>query len=399
MKEIAVKIRPEVFIWGLGILAVLALSSALKDLIIIFFLAFIISSGFRPIVDRLQTIGIPRTVSLVIIYLIVALVIAVILLLTIETFINQFNNVNANLPNIIGNILLTIQSIIPKEWGILTDGQVTDVIDGIKNSTSVNAENLDDIFNFLGRNLQTFSNTGLSILSSVTNLLFSLFIVTIVSAYLVARPEKAYRGLIGYIPKKTQEKVMKIFDEVEKKIGEWIIGQIILMFVVGFLTYIAVMLPSVIGIEGYELHKFALIISIMAGILEAFPNIGPTVTLILTLLMAIGTGSSLAIIIYIFIIFMGIQQAEAVFIVPMVMKRAVNLDPVIVILAISAGFTLGGVIGAILSIPIVVILKIILDEVNDSRIKLESNQAKVIQNKDKKEVENNSIVNLFRKFF
>ncbi len=406
MQELTVRIKPSLIIWTIAIVSTLFLALALKDVIVIFFLAFIVSAGFRPLVDKMSEMGIARTLGLIIIYLIATLIIVLILLLTIETFISQFNTVNANLPNITENILESLQSITPQEWGILSDDQISEAVKAVKESTFVNAENLDDIFEFLGNNLQSVSDTGLNIFKGVTNVLFSGFLVFMLAAYLIARPEKAYRGLIVYIPRKSQEKVMDLFDKVEKQLGEWLVGQLILMLVVGLLTYVAVMIPYIFGVEGYELHKFALLIALIAVILEAFPNIGPTITLFITLLMGIGTGGSFAVLLYILIVFLGIQQLEAILIVPLVMKKAVNLDPIIVILAISAGFTLGNVIGAVLSIPIIVILRIILDEINENRIKGENEKEKKLQKIDATELSKKdksgfrkAVDELFRKLF
>ncbi|MCA9381379.1 hypothetical protein KC678_03880, partial [Candidatus Dojkabacteria bacterium] len=68
MKETVVKIKPGVILWGIGIIFALMTLAALKDIVIILFLAFIISSGFRPIVDKLEALKVPRTLSLVLIY-------------------------------------------------------------------------------------------------------------------------------------------------------------------------------------------------------------------------------------------------------------------------------------------------------------------------------------------
>lgn len=370
-KEITVKIRPSFVLWAIGIIAGIALAIAVSDVIVIFFFAFIASAGFRPIVDRFKEMGLPRMLSLILIYIIGSLMVVLILLLTIDTFVTQFNAINKNLPNIAENILEGINNIAPEEWGLLTDEKIQETVDSIKDSTLVDAENLDQIFNFIGSNLDSISGTGLNIISGVTNFVFSAFIVLMLAGYLIARPEKAYRGLAIYIPHKNQEKIMNMLDEVEKQLGEWLIGQLILMLVIGVVTYIAIMIPHFLGIQGYELHQFALLIAVIAGILEAFPNIGPTITLILTALLSLGTGGSFGIVLYICLVFLAIQQAEGVFIVPMVMKRAVDLDPIIVILAISAGFSLGSVMGAILSIPITVIAKIVINELNETRLKHE----------------------------
>ncbi|MCA9387116.1 AI-2E family transporter [Candidatus Dojkabacteria bacterium] len=371
MNETIVKIKPSVILWGIGIIFTLMVLVALKDIVIILFLAFIISSGFRPIVDKLAALKVPRMMSLILIYLSVTLITIVVLLLTIDTFITQFNTITSNLPGIVENILRSISNVAPQEWGLFSESDISEIVKELDKATSVDARTLQDIFNFLGRNFKSISDTGLNLLGSVTNAVFSIFLVLMIAAYLIARPEKAYRGLIGYIPKKNQETIMHLFDQVEQQLGVWLVGQLILMLIIGLVTYVAIMIPHLFGVTGYELHKFALLIAIIAGFLEAFPNIGPTLTLIVTMLMALGTGGSFGVLLYIFIAFTMIQQLENVFIVPLVIGKAVNLDPIIIIVAIAAGLQLGGVLGAVLSIPVTVIVRIIVDEVNNQRIESE----------------------------
>lgn len=371
MKDIAVHIKPQILFWALGIIAMILLISALRDLIVIFFLAFIVSAGFRPVVDRLEKRKIPRVLSLLGIYALAAIIIFFILYLTIGTFLEQFNRIVRNLPEITETILTSVQETFPEEWGVLSDKQIEEAVDQVQSIQTGDAQTLNDVFDFFSNNVRTFGNTGITIISNVTNIVFSAFIVFIVAGYLIARKKDIYHGLVGYIPKKSQDRVVNIYNQVESRLGEWLLGVFILMFIVGLASYIAIMIPSIFGVEGYTLYRFALLIALIAGLTESFPNIGPTISLVLTLLLAFGTGASLPILIYIAIAFSTIQQLEALFIVPLVMKRAVDLDPIIVILAIAAGLQLGGVLGAILSIPVIVIIRIILDDLNEERKQIE----------------------------
>jgi predicted PurR-regulated permease PerM len=113
----------------------------------------------------------------------------------------------------------------------------------------------------------------------------------------------------------------------------------------------------------YTLGKYALLIALIAGLLEAVPNIGPTITLIITLIIAIASGGSIPILIYIIIMFMLLQQIEALFLVPIVMKKAVNLHPIVSILGVLGGFSVAGVLGALLSMPVLSVFQIVFVEI------------------------------------
>jgi predicted PurR-regulated permease PerM len=412
MRELKVSINPNVLLWAIGIIAVIALSIALIEVVVIFFLAFIVSAGFRPIVDKLEYRKVPRLLSLLGLYAVAFIFITFMFVLTIDTLIAQFNRVTTNLPEITENVLESLQGVFPEGWGVLDDQTIEDAVEEVSTLQAGDAQTLNDVFSYFTRNFQTFSNAGINLISSATNVLFSVFIVIMLAGYLIVRRDEVYSGLIDYVPKKHQEQVVSILDRVEKQLGEWLGAQIFLMIIIGILAYIALMIPSVVGIEGYELYKFALLLALIAGFTEAFPNVGPTVSILITMLLGFGIGESPAVLLYVFVAFASIQQLEAVLIVPQVMKKAIDLDPIIVILAIAAGLQLGGVIGAILSIPVIVILRIILEDMNENRKRIEYEKEKkelaksgsenlpgLLSDNQPKPKGKERIKDLFRKFF
>jgi predicted PurR-regulated permease PerM len=110
---------------------------------------------------------------------------------------------------------------------------------------------------------------------------------------------------------------------------------------------------------------YALPLAIIAGTLEVVPNIGPVVSSIPSILVALTVSPFVALLTA--ALYVVVQQFENHLIVPLVMKRVVGLPPIVTILALMVGARLSGISGALLSVPIVVTAETILMEVLKSR--------------------------------
>ena len=112
-------------------------------------------------------------------------------------------------------------------------------------------------------------------------------------------------------------------------------------------------------------YPFALPLAILSGLLEVVPVIGPIISSLPGILLALTISPVLALAVA--AMFLVIQQAESHIIVPQVMKRAVGLNPLVVILAIAVGTRLLGIVGALLAVPIAVVLQIVVTEIIEGR--------------------------------
>jgi predicted PurR-regulated permease PerM len=106
--------------------------------------------------------------------------------------------------------------------------------------------------------------------------------------------------------------------------------------------------------------KYALILAIIAGLLEAIPYFGPTLSSIPAIFIA-GTQSPL-LALFILFVYIVIQAVENNILVPKIMQRAVGLDPIISIISLMIGFKLGGILGALLAIPVATSLSVIIKD-------------------------------------
>ena len=135
---------------------------------------------------------------------------------------------------------------------------------------------------------------------------------------------------------------------VDEKLGAWLQGQVILSLSIALLTWTALMILSI---------PFALPLAILAGILEIVPTLGPTLSAIPAVVVALTISPTTAVVIV--ITYVLIQALEGQLLVPKIMERAVGLNPVVVILGVTIGANLMGLVGALLSVPFISFMMVI----------------------------------------
>jgi len=148
-----------------------------------------------------------------------------------------------------------------------------------------------------------------------------------------------------------EKRIEKIIAALEYRLGGWARGQIILMVIVGVATYVGL---TVIGVP------FAVPLALLAGILEIIPNIGPTLAVIPSVIVGFSvtplTGMAAA------ALGILIQQAENYALVPKVMQKSAGMSPIITLLSLVIGLKVAGVMGALLSVPVVITSQVLLEE-------------------------------------
>ena len=154
--------------------------------------------------------------------------------------------------------------------------------------------------------------------------------------------ENGMKNFVKHLaPYKHQAYVFRLVNKIQRKMGAWVLGQLILSAVIFGLVFIGL---TVLKVE------YALVLALLAGIFEIIPYIGPFVSGTFAVFFAFIQAPALAL--AVLILWIVTQQLESHIIVPIVMSRSVGLNPVLVILGIIVGTTLGGIIGALIAIPV-----------------------------------------------
>jgi predicted PurR-regulated permease PerM len=334
-----------------GLLALAWFLLAISDKIILFFIAAFLAVAFDPFVDRLQSWRVPRSIGILLIY--------IIFIGGFGLVISSFVPILATeIPNIVNQTLGWLQSSFGIDTSLIREQliQFQNYLASIQQNLS--QENIKiglDVLNTIGTN-------ALAALRSVAGGVFSFGLVLVIAFFMVVEEDGIKQFLITLFPKKYHRYIVEKASAVENKFGGWLRGQIVLMVVVGVLTFLAL---KILGVH------YAATLGTWAGLTELIPYVGPILAGIPALVIALSQGGWFLLVVVI-ALYIAIQQFEGNVIVPLVMKKAVGLSPVVIMFAMLVGASFGDyglnqIVGIILSVPLATAISIFVQDYADKR--------------------------------
>lgn len=291
----------------------------IRQIILALFVSLVLMSAFNPSVNRLEKWHFPRWLGILIIYFGVLGILILALAGVIPALIDQTGSFAERIPLLFRQF--TFLGIDPN----ILASQITQL-------GTIPA-------NILKLTVSLFSN----IIS-----IFALFVITF---YLLLERRNLDRYLQALFGEGGEKKAKEFVDKVENRLGSWVRGEMTLMVIIGVMTYLGL---RFLGIE------FALPLAILAGFLEIVPNIGPTISAVPAVLAGLAVSPTMALAVA--ALYFLIQQAENTLIVPKVMQKTVGVNPLVTILSLAIGFKLAGPIGAVLAVPVVLLIEVVASE-------------------------------------
>lgn len=320
-----------------GTIAGLYATYQVRSILILFFGAILFASTVRPIVLALAARGIPAILSILIIFLGVLGGLIAIIIFLVPTLITSFTDLVNSQTVILQAIEATIQKVLTVALG--------------GTGVSIPLPTVSELQTYI-TNVQTASTANLQgIVLDGFNFVSEALILFVMAFYWFTERDHLEELALSMLRLRHREKFIAIFAEIETTLGAYVRGQTILCLTVGIFAFIAL---SLLGVRS------ALVLAVFAALLEAIPMLGPFLGAIPAILIALLDSPEKALLVL--IAFVIIQQIEAQILVPKVMERQVGLSPLYVLLAITMGNLLGGLLGAVIAIPIVAALKIIVRE-------------------------------------
>ena len=198
-----------------------------------------------------------------------------------------------------------------------------------------------------GSTVSTAAGVGLTA-ATVVSLAVVVFISTI---YLVIRPEPWVNGFVSLFPAGWRQRTREVLQILYQTVQRWFLGQLAAM------TFIAVFWAISLSLIGVP---FALLLGIFSGLISFIPYLGALISVVLPVLLALISDPFSAV--WVILAFIIIQQIEGNLLQPIVMSRAVDLHPALVIFAILVMGTLFGLIGVFLAVPLVAALQVLVRE-------------------------------------
>ena len=315
----------------IGTLLLLLVAWQIRGVLIALFISFILMSGFAPLVDWLVRRRIPKTLAVITTYLLAIGFFAILLFVVIPPLIREIKEFVNNLPAYVNWISITFSnSNLPE---ITTD----------------------DLAQIVSSRLDTALANLLRVVLNAFSVFLLFIAVAVFSFYLLLERDKIKRNLHHFLPHLPKERVDSLAYKIEEKLGSWVRGEIVLMLIVGTLTYIGLTLLRV---------EFALPLAVIAGLLEIVPNVGPTISAIPAVIVAFVQAPILAV--GVLALYILVQQLENTLIVPKLMEKAVGLSPLVIIFSLLTGGSLFGIIGALLAVPAAAIIHVIVEDYLES---------------------------------
>lgn len=295
----------------------------ISDIITILFVSLIFASAVDPWIDWMQKHKIPRSIGVLIIYLVSLIVIASIIYLIIPPIVKETAQLSSDLPHYTEKA-----NVIFSDFKIYADKH--NIMSGVSNA-------IDSI----NTGLKTAANGLFSTVSSVFGGIFSFFLILVITFYMIVEENALKKTVWTITPDKYQTYALGLINRIQKKIGLWLRGQLALCLIVFLLTFMGLSIFNV---------KYALVLALIAGVTEAIPYLGPTLAAIPAVFLAFTQSPGLALVVI--ALYFVIQMVENHILVPKIMQKAVGLNPLISISALMIGFKIGGIMGAVLSIPV-----------------------------------------------
>lgn len=330
---IRVEISYKTIIFTVSILVGLWFLIQLKEIIFLLFLSTILLSALLRPVEWLSSKGIPRILSVVLVYLAVIAAIALTIGMLVPPLISETQEFTKKLPQIVSKIddYLLFHNISSDQIARVLEGRIDQITSNVFAITS-------------------------TIFSSIF-LLLTLFVFTF---YLLLEWNSFTKLLASPFSGKEEKKIINIIDKLEKGLGHWIRGQLTLSIIIG--------VASFFGLKALNV-PYALPLALIAGIMEIIPIVGPILSALPAILIAITVTPILGLAVA--ALFFVIQQIENHLFVPMIMSRVIGVQPPVVILALLIGAKLAGVGGAFMAVPVIVIGKILFKEIIFTEQKIE----------------------------
>jgi predicted PurR-regulated permease PerM len=298
-----------------------------------------------------------RTLSVLLTWIVVIGVFALFIWLIVPATVVQLRQFAEDLPGMIQNSEQDLQTALSKPINI---GSYTLVPwdelqqffaqkDGQTNQPSLTKTLQDAVL--------SLANPALGVLGGAVSFLLTVFFVLMMLFYLMRDGPRFVEYAVGGVPESYQGDARLMLHELGLIWNAYLRGQIILCSAIATVTYIAAL---ILGLPQ------PLVLGLVAGFLEFIPNLGPALAQIPALLFALTTSSTtipalhagFLFAIVVSLTYVGIQQLEAIFLVPRIMGQSLDLHPFVVLVAILIGANLVGVLGVILAAPSVATLRL-----------------------------------------
>ena len=314
-----------------------------SSVVLLFFLALLLASALTPLVDRLRSaLPIARGGALLLVYLAFFGVVIGSALLVVPGAINQVGELVAALPPALQRLRDASQTLEPA----VLRSSLASIIDAAQAALKPGPSTPPAPGQVVA--------TGLTVLGVVVDVTTTLALVY----FWLTERARLQRYVLSFVPAERRAGVREGWNEVEVRLGSWVRGQLTLMASLAVMTGVAY---SVLGLPS------ALLLALIAGLAEVVPIVGPALRR--RSRAARGdhpeTRGPAALVLGAYVV---IQFIEGNVLVPIIMRNALGVSPLLIALSLLVGTAIAGFIGALIAVPVAAAIEAVLERMQDREV-------------------------------
>ncbi len=301
------------------------------------FIAIILGTVVRPLLTRLVNKGLSQTVALLLILAAVLVLLAGFIGLLAPMLSAQSDKLAADIPR----YYQVIRDWLVNSRNLLVS-RLSESLPSTLGGQAETANTEADVLKSAGQ--------ALGYLSTISKVLFMAITITALTGHWAVSGQRLVQSMLISLPQASRLKASALVSDIEGKVSGYLGGQGLLCLAIGVLAFAAY---ALIGLPN------AMVLAIIAGLMEAVPMIGPLLGAIPAAVIALTISPIM--LIWVVVATVVIQQLENNLLVPRVMKKAVGVNPFVSLLSIATFSALYGIGGALMAIPLAAIIQLVLE--------------------------------------
>lgn len=315
----------------------------IRDIVVWFIFALVISILFNFLIDFLERKRIPRVIGATVCYFSIFVLLSFFIYKTAPIFLSEIKEFTQNLPYYLRQISPFLEKL------------------GIQA-----AQNTQSLVGTLEFGLERAGQNIFNALFSIFGGVFSTIFIISLAFFISLEKGLVERILVTFSSAEHHKYLRYLLEKSKRKVGGWFISRLIGILFVGVSTYIVLTILNV---------EYAFILSLMAGLFDFVLIVGPILAgIIISLIVALASPIQALFVLLAFII---IQILEGNLVLPLLFKKFVGMPPALVLLALAVGGKLWGIMGAILVIPLAGIVFEILRDYLEKQRQIEEKEKEV----------------------
>ena len=326
--------------------------SFLSNLFGMFIFSVIMAYLFNPIVIFFEKRKVRRSLGILIVYAIILGVVVILSLTIIPNITKEAKKLMEILPLYLNRIFDFLNNIYDRYYSSIYS--LPPQLQGVEQAVMGNAENMGNI---LSENIKKITSSMMDIFPKIT----SIILVPIFTFYLILDKDSIKNKIYITVPKDKRQDFSRLSKEIDKALGEFIRGRVIVAIFIGVSTTIVLLILKI---------PFGLVIGLIAGIADIIPYFGPVIGIIPAVIFALLDSPLKAL--WVIIIFTVIQQIENDLITPKIIGESIGIHPITVIVSLIIGGEIMGIWGMVLAVPAVAVGKIVfsffMEKLNKNQI-------------------------------